>query len=272
MKRVLITDLDDTLYSWMDFFIPSFYAMINEVHGITGISKETLIKDYKQIHQKHGNVEHPFSTLELPCILNKYPNCSTDKIKEILGEAFHKFNSVRKKTLRLFPNVYESLKYLFNKGITIIGYTESSQKNGFYRLKKLDIEKFFKRVYVGEYDSFEANNDKVYTVKEKKPNPIIIKQIASNEKVSKEEIIYVGDSLTKDIYMAIQAGVTSVWMNPQKEKNDYYQKLVDITSWTEQDFLKEKELKEEIQNNKLSPDFEVKDYSEIVKIIESFET
>ena len=43
MKRLLITDLDDTLYDWLGFFIPSFYAMVDEVVKITGISKEILI-------------------------------------------------------------------------------------------------------------------------------------------------------------------------------------------------------------------------------------
>ena len=161
---------------------------------------------------------------------------------------------------------------MFNKGVIIIGYTESSLKNGFYRLQKLNIEKFFKHVYVGEYGGISTSNNKVYAVKEKKPNPLIIEQIASIENVLKEEIIYVGDSLTKDIYMAIQAGVTSVWMNPQKEKNDYYQKLVDITSWTEEDFKREKKLKETISNNNLSPDFEISEFSSLVKIIESFES
>ncbi len=272
MKKVLITDLDDTLYSWIDFFIPSFYAMIDEVHAITGIKKETLIEEYKQVHQKYGNVEHPFSTLELPSILTHYFNLSKVEIKKVLDEAFHKFNSIRKKTLTLYPSVYETLEYLFNKGVIIIGYTESSLKNGFYRLQKLNIEKFFKHVYVGEYGGISTSNNKVYAVKEKKPNPLIIEQIASIENVSKEEIIYVGDSLTKDIYMAIQAGVTSVWMNPQKEKNDYYQKLVDITSWTEEDFKREKKLKETISNNNLSPDFEISEFSSLVKIIESFES
>lgn len=269
MKKVLITDLDDTLYSWIDFFIPSFYAMIDEVHAITDIKKETLVEEYKQVHQKYRNVEHPFSTLELPSILDKYSNLSKTEIKEVLGEAFHKFNSVRKLTLKLFPNVYETLDYLFAKGTVIIGYTESGFKNGFYRLQKLNIEKYFKHVYVGDY-GVVIGNEKVYLVKEKKPNPIILDEIAQVENVSKSEIIYIGDSLTKDIYMAKQAGVTSVLMNPPKEKNDYYQKLVDITSWTDQDFKKEKELKEKIFKDRISPDFEIHDFSELTNIINGF--
>ena len=43
LKKVLITDLDDTLYDWLGFFIPSFYAMVDELVSITGIDKEILL-------------------------------------------------------------------------------------------------------------------------------------------------------------------------------------------------------------------------------------
>lgn len=31
MIKLLITDLDDTLYSWIGFFIPAFYEMVDEL-------------------------------------------------------------------------------------------------------------------------------------------------------------------------------------------------------------------------------------------------
>ena len=110
MKRLLITDLDDTLYDWLGFFIPSFYGMVDEIANITKINKDTLLKEFKLIHQYHGSVEYPFATLELPSILKKYSGKSKEEIKEILSEAFHKFNSIRKYNLKLYDGVEETLK------------------------------------------------------------------------------------------------------------------------------------------------------------------
>ena len=31
MIKLLVTDLDDTLYSWLGFFVPAFYAMAEEI-------------------------------------------------------------------------------------------------------------------------------------------------------------------------------------------------------------------------------------------------
>ena len=43
MKKLLITDLDDTLYDWLGYFIPSFYGMVDEIASITKINKDVKI-------------------------------------------------------------------------------------------------------------------------------------------------------------------------------------------------------------------------------------
>ena len=127
MKKLLITDLDDTLYDWIGFFIPAFYAMLDELSNITYIDRVKLIREYKELHQKYGSVEYPFVTLELPSIKKKYSNLSVDELKKLLGEAFHRFNSVRKQRLKLYDGVLDTVKLLFEQGVTIIGYTEFAQ-------------------------------------------------------------------------------------------------------------------------------------------------
>lgn len=67
-EKILITDLDDTLYDWIGFFIPAFYGLVDEIASITGISKDVLLAEYKKKHQYYGSVEYPFVTLTLPSI------------------------------------------------------------------------------------------------------------------------------------------------------------------------------------------------------------
>ena len=271
MKKLLITDLDDTLYDWLGFFIPSFYAMVDELAKITGIDKECLLKEYKILHQQYGSVEYPFITLKLPSVLKKYQNYSEDELKEILGEAFHRFNSMRKRTLVLFDGVEKALKELSQRGITIIGYTESSQENGYYRLKRLGISKYFKHVYAtrSKYESVLPYDDKIMTVESKKPDKDVLISICNSETCDPQNAIYVGDSLTKDIYMAGTAGITSVLVNYPKEQNNYYKLLVDITSWTDADFEREARLKQAFIDSKMKPDYIISNFSELLTIIEN---
>ena len=269
MKKIIITDLDDTLYDWLGFFIPSFYEMVDEIVNITKINKDILLKEYKSIHQCYGSVEYPFATLELPSILNKYNGKSKEEIKENLGEAFHKFNSVRKRKLQLYDGVADTLKRLFENGVTIIGYTESAQENGFYRLKRLGISQYFKHIYTSEseYESNIPLDEKIITVKSKKPDKDVLINICNQENCSISDAAYIGDSLTKDVYMAKLANITSIWANYPKEKNNYYDLLVDITSWTEDDFIREKELKKQYISFGIKPDYTISKFSQLLPII-----
>lgn len=220
MKKLLITDLDDTLYDWIGFFIPSFYAMVDEIVHITGIEKELLLQEFKEKHQYYGSVEYPFVTLKLPSILKKYKGLNENDIKSALSEAFQRLNSVQKQKLHLYNGVNETLKELHKRGITIIGYTESSQENGYYRLKRLGISEYFKHVYTykSKFESKRVVDKKIMTLTTKKPDKDVLLGICERENCKPDEVIYIGDSITKDIYMAKLAGVTSVWVNYPKEK------------------------------------------------------
>ena len=269
MKKLLITDLDDTLYDWIGFFIPSFYAMVDELVHITGIEKTCLLREYKEKHQYYGSVEYPFVTLKLPSILQKYSGLTENEIKIELGEAFHKFNSVRKQKLQLYSGVEDTLEQISKEGITIIGYTESSQENGYYRLKRLGISKYFKSLYVSKskFESEYPLDKKIVTVDTKKPNKDVLLSICKNEKCLVDDAIYVGDSLTKDIYMAGMAGVTSVLADYAKEKNNYYQLLVDITSWSDEDFVMESKIRNEFIQSGMKPDYIIKEFKELLNIL-----
>lgn len=148
MNKLVITDLDDTLYSWIGFFVPAFYDMAEEVARIIGIPKDQLLAEYQQIHKKVGSVEFPHATLLLPSVQLKYEGVSKEEQLQHLDSAFHKFNSKRKKLLALYPGVEDALAFLTEQNIKIVGYTESAEENGYFRLRRLGIEKYFTKVYV----------------------------------------------------------------------------------------------------------------------------
>lgn len=73
MIKLLVTDLDDTLYSWIGFFIPAFYGMLDELSLILSVPKSDLLDEYQHVHQEKGSVEYPFATLYLPSVKAAYP-------------------------------------------------------------------------------------------------------------------------------------------------------------------------------------------------------
>ena len=65
------------------------------------------------------------------------------------------------------------------------------------------------------------------------------------------------------------AGVTSILIKHPKEPNDYYQKLVDITSWTEADFIREENLRKECQDKNICPDFTIESFNDVFACIKT---
>lgn len=275
MIKLVITDLDDTLYSWIGFFIPAFYEMVSELSKLVDISQEDLLDEYRLVHQQLKGVEYPFATLRLPSIKKRYADLSKEEILIQLNPAFHKFNSIRKKLLKLYYGVEETLDFLVKNNILIVGYTESAEENGFYRLKKLGIEHYFKDVFVSNSSYRKSNNmlpsSKTHIVSGKKPNADLIKQICKNETISIENTLYLGDSLTKDMLMAKNAGVIAVWCNiPQEDAKNLYDKLVRISHWNSEDFEQERKNKYQWEKNLYKPDFSITSFRELRDIIATF--
>jgi FMN phosphatase YigB (HAD superfamily) len=267
--RVLITDLDNTLYDWYAFFIPAFYGMISEAAKILGCTDAELIADMKQVHVHFGDVEHPFSLMRTSLVQKKFSGISDSDKMEKLDPAFYMFNRIRREKLQLFPTVRETLSSLKSRGVIIIGHTDSRSLAAIGRLDKLGIIDFFDTVYCqSRYDSehpiaerrpyWDALLSKVIVRElpsnQTKPHPQVLKDIFLGERLRPEETVYVGDSKSRDILMAKDAGVYAAWAKYGAWKSaDFYKQLVAISHWTK------KEIDEEVaysaQVKDIAPDF-----------------
>src|SRR5215831_20262196 len=136
-KRLLVCDLDNTLYDWVGYFVPSFYAMVDAAVMIMGCDKEQLLNDFRKIHQSHGDSEHPFALLETDTVKQYFRNASADSAIAALDPAFHAFNSARITNLKLHPYVLETLQSLEASGVKLVAHTESKLYGVVDRLNRL---------------------------------------------------------------------------------------------------------------------------------------
>ncbi|MBO5789173.1 MAG: HAD hydrolase-like protein [Clostridia bacterium] len=267
MKKVLITDLDDTLYPWIDVFVPSFYAMASALSSYIKTDLSLLFDEYRAVHQYYGNVEHPYATLALPSVSRFFGDMPKEEQKNALSPVFDAYRAERQKRLHLFPRVKETLSRLHESGVTIIGYTNSTVKNGYGRLKSLDIAHLFSRVYCAANVADEAAlPTAVRTVTSRKPDKDTLLFIIKEEGFSPDEAICVGDSMTNDVYMAWQAGVTSVLLPHPPHDAALYDLLVEISSWTDATFALDRALKEEVKEKGVSPDYTFPLFSDLLPL------
>lgn len=72
MKKALITDVDNTLFDWVDVWYKSFSAMLDKVSEISGIPAPSLYPSISAVHQRYGTSEYAFLLEEIPELADRY--------------------------------------------------------------------------------------------------------------------------------------------------------------------------------------------------------
>ena len=121
----------------------------------------------------------------------------------------------------------ETVKYINSKGLQVCIVTNGAVALQNPRILNSPIGKYITHVMVSE------------GVGVKKPDPIIFNLLLKKLNMSAKEVVMVGDSLTNDIQGAKNAGIKSIWYNPNRTEN----------------------------KTNILPDYEINDLREIKKII-----
>lgn len=259
---LLITDLDNTLWNWLEIWFASFSALLAKTHQISGVPIPTLEGEIKSVHQRHQTSEYALLLEELPSLQALHPK---GDIVKIYDDAIHAHRSARKATLKLYSGVRETLEFAKAQGAVIVGYTESMAFYTADRLRKTELDHVLDYLYSAPDHEFPAGMTSEqlrkypadYYVLARtehrhtprgaiKPQPELLLQIVKDMGTSPDEAIYIGDNLMKDVVMAQHAGICDVWAKyGQSHNQPEYEQLKRVTHWTPQAVDKESALKPE---------------------------
>jgi len=252
---LVVTDLDNTLYDWVDMWYKAFSAMLEQLVLKSGVQQAILETEIQAIFRKHGTSEYAFVIEEIPSLKSKHPD---EDLTVVYQNAINAYRNAREASLRLFPGVRKTLETLRGLGCWIVGYTSSM---GFYtmaRLKKLSLDGLLHYVYSPPDHAKPAkaprhHEDDWYRLHhtvhrftpagEAKPDPRVLLGIIAAEGIrsTRERTAYVGDSLLKDIRMAQDAGVTDVYAKyGSATDKEAYNLLRRVTHWSKADVERER--------------------------------
>ena len=261
MKKTLaIFDFDNTLFDWVHVWFSCFSAMMDEVERKTGLSVDDLADEIRTVHQKHGTSEYAFLLGALPSLA---PHIGVFDATQVFEDAIRAFRKTRKRELRLYPDVADTLLKIKGAGARIAIYTESQSFYSFYRVKRLGLDGVVDRIYTPpDHDipeDFISNGERHYPRDfyqlrytdhqhtppgELKPNPHLLSKIITDFSTPKDEVVYVGDSRQKDLAMAEDAGVECAWAAfGEAQETDAYELLKTVTHWTNEDVEREAEIR-----------------------------
>ncbi|MBL4689014.1 MAG: hypothetical protein JKY37_30765, partial [Nannocystaceae bacterium] len=66
--RLVITDLDNTLYDWVGWYAAALQTMVARAAEIVGCSRDRLLDELRDAYTARGSVEEPRALLELPVV------------------------------------------------------------------------------------------------------------------------------------------------------------------------------------------------------------
>lgn len=259
--KVLVTDVDNTLFDWFGVWHASFSAMLSRLEEITGKCQEEFFPEIREIHQKNGTSEYSLLLSQMPSLISIY---GEENVLDAVEPAISAFRQARRRELRLYDGVFETLQEIKASGALIVAYTESQAFYTNYRFRKLNLDGLIDILYSPPDHDFPDEVTRLsirsrptrdyefrhtqhrFTPKgELKPNPQLLLDILNDCNVGKDSAVYVGDSLFKDIAMAKDAGVADYYAQygASHSKNEY-QLLVNVTHWSDEDVAREKKISE----------------------------
>jgi len=256
---LLVTDLDNTLFDWFAIWYGSFDPMLQEILRISGVPKEKLLEEIRVVHQRRGTSEYSGLLLELPSLTKLHPG---EDLGEVYASAIAAFREGRKNTMRLYPRVMDTLTAVKKAGIQIIGYTESRAFYSALRLRWFELDGVIDVLYSPADHEFPAGITRddlrkrppeTYELQKTearhtpkghlKPDIEILATIVEESGCNRSEVVYVGDSLIKDVAMAKDLGVSDVWAEyGVSQDKDGYDLLRSVSHWTQADVDREREI------------------------------
>lgn len=273
-KSTLITDFDNTLYDWFQVWHESFSAMLSKVVQISGLDEQVLLPEIRKVHQKFGTSEYAFLMEDLSILREKFPH---EDLAEIFDEAIHAYRSARKANLRLYEGVKETLEELKRRSILVAVYTDSLAFYTIDRVRRLQLDGLIDFVFsppdhavpVGMTNHSERREFRLTSTKHLnlpqgviKPNPEVLLDILSDVSRLPSEAVYLGDSLTRDVAMAQDAGVTDVYAEYGVVQNHPGYDLLRATShWTDEAIQRERVTSKRV----VLPTYTISSFGEILK-------
>lgn len=259
----LVTDLDNTLWDWFEVWHAGFAVLLAGLVEETGLHQDVLEAEIRAVHQANGTSEYPPELL-LPLLPSLGLPVGPDEARRRFGDVLHAFYSARKHALRLYPGVRETLETVKKTGARVVAYTESLAFVSASRIRRLELDGVIDAMYSPPDHDFpegvtrqqlRLQDPENYTLLHtqmfetpaghRKPETVVLDSILDRLGVAREEAVYVGDSVMKDVQMARAMGVTDAWAEYGKVlSHPGYDLLRRVSHWTDEDVERERELEE----------------------------
>ncbi len=245
MSRLIVFDIDDTIFDWLKMWSSSFSEFLSTLGRVTGLDDLNVRRTIRSFHQSVGTSEFPFSSDDLKAL---FPGLGEQEAHGLADG----LSASRRAGHHLFSGIKDLWAALQRNGDTVVLHTDAPSALAAARCEALGIDTtLVKRVYATANERFPnrmpvSTARDVVTIQERKPDPKALQFVIAHNGSAAEETVYVGDSLFRDIAMAKKCAVSDVYAKYGCDRDgDAYNLLRDVSHWTQGDVEAEKAMRRE---------------------------
>jgi phosphoglycolate phosphatase len=226
--RAIVTDLDNTLYPWVDYVVPSLEAMVDSLEATTGLPRIRIVQSLKAVYATYGSNEYPFAIQESE-LFKPYDKDFDSFNALVIDPARQAFKAARDRYLHPYPGVKETLQALKERGLKLVALTDAPRNAAEGRLRTLRLDTLFDAVYTLPAYPLPDHVDPEIRRKEEaghyragvpvvelpadheKPSTAGLRRVLDDLRLKGEQVLYVGDNVKKDMPVARACGALGVW-------------------------------------------------------------
>ncbi|MFD2082933.1 FMN phosphatase YigB, HAD superfamily [Actinopolymorpha cephalotaxi] len=225
---LLVTDLDNTLYDFGQYFEAGLKRLIPVLMSLLAIDENEALLQVRAALSRTKNLENPFIVEHMPIT----ESLSKNEARDLARTANIEFWEGAKSGLYAYPGVEPTLRHLRAIGVPVVAHTDAPIHQAIRRLRFLQLDGFFQGIVAtswfrkrqGPYPTALVvalpgfrSPPRRYKVTwrlsptEAKPNRQVLKRIASTIGGRETQVLVVGDSVTRDVQPAIESGFIAAW-------------------------------------------------------------
>ena len=226
--RAVVTDLDNTLYPWVDYIVPSLEAMVESLAATTGLPRIRIVQSLKEVYTRYESNEYPFAIQESD-IFQPYERDFDSFNRIVVDPARRAFRQARERWLKPYPGVRETLDWIRAERLALVALSDAPRNAAELRLKWLGLDGHFDALYTMPGYALPKNVDPEIRRREEaghyrsrspvrelpreaeKPSPDGLRRILEDLGLRGPEVVYVGDNVRKDMPVARACGALGVW-------------------------------------------------------------
>ncbi|MBM4252981.1 MAG: HAD family hydrolase [Deltaproteobacteria bacterium] len=261
--RLFVTDIDNTLFDWVAYYVAAIGALIAQVEVTIGVPRDVLAREVRQVFTAHASIEYPFLVQELPSVMAHYGNDIDRMLREAVEPARAAFLAAGQQRLKPYSDVIDTLRELRRRypGMPCAALTDAPRYVAMWKLNKLGLLPFFDAVYglrdprlpthkelgrvkvdseillkhLSQHSFDFAGRIRILPDEYEKPGHRGLKTVLMDYELDEADVaerrrvIWIGDNRRKDVALGKRLGVYTMWASYGKPNPTDLASLADFS-------------------------------------------